>query len=88
MIFASTPATGSALNKGPGVYLAAGVGWGRAHAPNPMLLRFRESGRSPLDFLWLAGSPASTAVRYGVEESRHARRVLERLVRQSDGRAS
>ena len=42
MIFASTPATGSALHKGPGVYLAAGVGWGRVHGPNPVLVEFRK----------------------------------------------
>lgn len=44
MIFASTPVTGSALHKGPGKYLAAGVGWGRVHEPNPILLAFRERG--------------------------------------------
>ena len=41
MIYASTPVTGSAAHKGPGRYLAAGVGWGRVHEPNPILVEFR-----------------------------------------------
>jgi hypothetical protein len=42
MIYASTPATASADHKGPGVYLATGVGYGRVHEPNPVLLGYRE----------------------------------------------
>ena len=41
MIFASTPATGAAPRR-PGWYLAAGVGWGRVHQPNPILVQIRE----------------------------------------------
>lgn len=41
MIFASTPATGSPYRKGPGFYLAAGVGWGRVHEANPILVDVR-----------------------------------------------
>lgn len=40
MIFASTPTTGSPHHR-RGRYLAAGVGWGRVHAPNPILVRIR-----------------------------------------------
>lgn len=42
MIYASTPVTGSPHLKGPGYYLAAGVGYGRLHEPNPVLLGYRE----------------------------------------------
>lgn len=49
--------------------------------PNPILVAFRVQGRKPADFLWRLGSPASTEVVYGVEQSRHARRVLGRLAR-------
>lgn len=47
--------------------------------PNPILVRFRLSPRGAEDFLWLLGSPASTRVTYGVEQSNHARKVLTRL---------
>ncbi len=52
MIYASTPVTGSALHKGPGKYLAAGVGWGRVHEPNPILLAFRERGDAAYAEQW------------------------------------
>jgi hypothetical protein len=59
VIYASTPATGSANHKGAGMYLAAGVGWGRTHQPNPILTDYRLdiahttwSERDPRD--WLA----------------------------------
>lgn len=84
MIFASTPATGSARHKGPGRYLAAGSGWGRVHEPNPVLLEFREEaeqlGRAyPADWLRVCerrfwGSEVTR------EHLEHARLVLGRLV--------
>src|SRR5690606_23228233 len=46
--------------------------------PNPILVAFRDSKHSAGHFLWIAGSPASTEVRWGVQESIHARRVLTR----------
>lgn len=49
--------------------------------PNPMLVQFRESGHEANHYLWIAGSPAFTEVRWGVEESTHARKVLTRLAR-------
>ena len=60
-LYASTPATGSARHKGPGRYLAAGVGYGRIHEPNPILVEFRRMIRDDWDIregeLWMyAGS--------------------------------
>lgn len=48
--------------------------------PNPMLVAFRESGHKADHYLWIAGSSASTNVRWGTEASAHARKVLTRLV--------
>jgi hypothetical protein len=87
MIFASTPSTGSARHKGLGVYLAAGVGYGRSHSANPALLDFRTlhgtkrgaefhaaavAWHSSLASMVMAGA-------YGYYEGAHARRVLVRL---------
>lgn len=40
MIFASTASTASVHHR-RGMYLAAGVGWGRMHTPNPILIDAR-----------------------------------------------
>ena len=85
MIYASTPATGSAAHKGPGRYLAAGVGYGRVHGPNPVLLEFREEVEQlghmfPAD--WLNVCYRGFWSRDEVTDSHldHARRVFARLM--------
>ena len=44
MIYASTPPTASPHNT-RGKYRAAGVGWGREHSPNPILMQLRVGSR-------------------------------------------
>lgn len=97
-IFASTPATGSARLKGRGYYLAAGVGYGRLHGPNPALLDFRQlHGEKRGEDLrhaaiaWHASmSTMVMAGAYGYREGAHARLVLVRLASflESEGRES
>lgn len=81
-IFASTPATASASRKGPGVYLAAGVGFGRLHQPNPILLKYREIPE-PSRESWRTGFiEAEKHCRFAAwsdSQAEHAARVLKRL---------
>lgn len=95
MIFASTPSTGSAAHKGPGKYLAAGVGWGRQHEANPILVDIRKFREVRSTVRWESIlARFDLALRYGYYVSndwerfdadgefvRHARRVLTRLAR-------
>ena len=88
-IYASTPATGSARHKGPGRYLAAGVGYGRIHGPNPILLEFREDVRlnptipvAHLALIWVDRDLFAFETPGGtLAHADHARRVLTRLAR-------
>jgi len=90
-IYASTPATGSARHKGPGRYLAAGVGYGRIHGPNPILVDMRKTGRIDwADMLHTFEYVTSEAGHYitgdwgritDPGQIDHARRVLTRLAR-------
>jgi hypothetical protein len=89
VIFASTPATGSARHKGPGIYLASGVGWGRTHEPNPILVEFRSDVHlnptipaAHLALIWVNRDLFAFEVEDATfAHAEHARRVLTRLAR-------
>ena len=91
MIYASTPATGSARHKGPGRYLAAGVGYGRVHEPNPLLILWRETTDGDMrgwgTWLTLAAYDMIYDGLCTEAHKEHARRVLRRLARAQDALA-